>query len=680
MTDFLYADGESRSATDIKKHGAMRHLLDPFAGPNCVSYAEDSGDTRILDYYKCQAWAQAKRPTCDASQAFVEAWHNAKFIVAHNAMFEILYFEIFFGLTKPMNQWIDTMALCAYYGYPWDLDGAAKAFDCSSLKDLKGKAAMLKLVNPIYTPEDCPEDYQALYKYNMADIPPMREIHQKCPPLPPIVFDSWVLDAEINLRGVPIDVVAAHNAVKLRAELTAQASAEMHAVTDGFVPKITDIEKLKEWMIQRNNPMVDGTADTIARVLNTGNLLPRERRALELRQEYGLSSVAKYEKMLDYVVDGRLYQMFNWYGAHTGRPSGRGPQVMNPPRSKESPKWANLIATKPALIHYVARPLEKVKEAVRGTICAPVGRSLLGCDAKQIEARATFWLAGEKGLSLFLHGDPYCTYGKTIFGHEIDPKLHSEKRNASKASVLAFGFMGGIGAGQRIATNYKMSFDSMADVILPTATEDEIMKAQWAYNYYMEGKPVKPLSERQGMAVDILKQRYRRDFWRVPQFAKEIEEAFLYGGTVGKLHIDKVGDLRIMHLPDGRCLYYHDVREAKHQEYTDEDGLAVPEDRSTKGYSYRNSDGARIWIWKGVLVENAAQAVNQSVCSWFKQQCDPYIWSIHHCYDDFTGEVPDENLAYAEFHMKRITQEERTPWMEGLPLDFDYWSGRRYAK
>jgi len=356
----LYLDFETRWQPDIKKVGAARCVADPTAGINCMAYAIDNSPVEVVKYYECSP--ELLIPL------LVKLFNSVDRIVAHKAIFEILVLKFILNLPVHLPKWACTMAKCAYYGYPRNLGDAGKALQCKQLKDVQGKAAMLKLVTGLYTPETASDDFNRLYSYCANDIYPMREIDQKLPHLPDQVQEQWELDVEINLRGVPVDVRAIRNACSLVAVLKEKNNAEMSRITDGYVETIGQTGRLVAWLKDRwGIGLIDCTADTVERALQE-DLPEAPRKALALRQAAGLASLAKYQKMLDYQVRGRLYDMFDFYGAHTGRPTGSGPQVMNPPRGEDPVFWAEVLSEMPEYFYQVSNPDECLKEAIRGVI------------------------------------------------------------------------------------------------------------------------------------------------------------------------------------------------------------------------------------------------------------------------------------------------------------------------
>lgn len=659
----LYIDIETYwnlgSKNDIKEFGATRCLADKTAGVNCIAYAIDNSPIVVIPYEDCR---DINTLPDDFKRAF-----NVDEVVAHNVSFEQTILQRIFGFQADRKYFKDTMAKCLYYGYPAGLDNAAKVLRCSKLKDVQGKEAMKKLASGKFKPDDSPDLFNRLYSYCANDVAVMREIDGRLPDLPSAVQKQWQIDQEINQLGVPIDMHAINNAIWLKEEIAKQNDLRIQFLTDGAVKGINQTEKIVQWVnFHCWNILSDCTADSVDRALQK-NLPVLVRQVLQLRQEAGLSSLAKYQKMANYQVNNRLPQMHFWYGAHTGRPTGSGPQVLNLPRSEESEIYAKLLVENPRMLLHTSKPAEKLKEGLRACICAGPGKMLVGMDLAQAEARNAGWLAGEtKFLDLFTTTDPYCTYGRAIFGREIDKKNDPVERTASKASLLSLGFAGGIGAYQRVGENYKINFSIVDHAVRPTATPTELWEAQRSYKYYIDKRPFKPLSEADAIAVDILKQRYRRTFGRIVSYWDELENAFLNGRQAGPLTIHVHPDgLRVMTLPSGRELFYPQVE-------------ILPNGK----YSYMGwEDGhwQRINIWKGTIMENACQAIAQDLSDWYKTKAHENIGKVvHHCYDEFTMEVDEKNLNAINF-LKTLTNI-KPSWAATLPLGFDFWSGKRYGK
>ncbi|MBI1271693.1 hypothetical protein GC174_14795 [bacterium] len=659
----LYHDVETGSPEDINRVGGAAYLSNPDARFLSLVYALDEEKPTIVDYWEVNAWRGEK------IERFTKLLLDPTVTkVAHYATFERRALSTLAGHKTPPEQWSDTYFRAGYYGYPRGLDDCAKALGSPVLKDLKGKAAMLELGKGNWTPEDKPLTYQNLYHYNVIDVEVLRWIDKALPEAPEEMQRLWCLSCKINERGVPIDTQAVNNAVVLRQKIQDKANADMAAVTEGRITTVNQTDRMKNWALLHGVFVPDCGADTVARVCHQ-ELPPPVKRVFELRRDNGLSSLSKFATMKAQHVDGRLYDAFDPYGAHTGRFTSAGfedqksSQLHNLARAEDPEKWADVVANNPDMLLMLSNPAEKLKHSSRGMIKADEGNTLLGTDLKQIEARATGWAAGEQRFTnLFTSGrDPYAEYATQMFGRTIT-KNDLRERTAGKASVLSFGFAGGIGAGQRSSVVYKMDLHTLADAILPSASPEELATAHYCYDYYMRKQPEKPLSEREALAVDIVKQRYRRDFSRIPEFWDELENAFLYGGEAGPIKVEiRPGELRVMTLPSGRQLFYHGV-------HIHSDGR----------YHYMSRRGPK-FIWKGTLVENVAQAINADCSFWYMMQADEIAPVVHHCHDEFTMEVAISRLAEAKKRLEELCSR-KPSWADGLPLEFDFWDGPRYGK
>ena len=112
---------------------------------------------------------------------------------------------------------------------------------------------------------------------------------------------------------------------------------------------------------------------------------------------------------------GPLPILLNYYGAHTGRASGGDKiNLQNLPRGG----------------------------ALRKSISAPAGHTLVACDSSQIEARVVGWLAGQEDLvEDFRAGvDIYSKFASAVYGREIDKAVDKVERFVGKTCILGLGY------------------------------------------------------------------------------------------------------------------------------------------------------------------------------------------------------------------------------------------------
>jgi DNA polymerase len=669
----IYLDLETRCDLDLKKVGAYKYASDPSCGINCAAVDDDARGSAVYEYEQVSLL-----------RSHIERWvarPSLKFVF-HNALFEMTILKLVLGIDIPPSRVIDTMAKCGYYGYPRSLDEAAKALQCSKLKDIgAGSAAMRTLCTGRYTPDEKPDLFDQLYRYCANDVDVMREIDEKLPDLPPQVQALWELDVEINMRGLPIDVKAVENAVYLKEQLLQDANRRLVALTDGKIDSINQTDRMQDFALEHGVEMGGGDVYAVERTL-AKQIPDPVRQVLTIRQESGLSSVGKYDAMLRRQVDGRLYHEFDTYGCDTGRPKGSGVQTLNLVKGDDPGYWADLICDAPQLVLGIsAHPYERLSEGVRGMICAPKGKRLLGLDLSRIEVCCTALAAQDPDLLAMLAPgrDIYCDYGAKLWGHPITKKEHPFKRDCSKASVLGNGFGGGIGAGQRTAKKARLDLNILADVILPTASPQELEKADYCFKYYLSSKPDIPLPERQAVAWDVMKQRYRKDFPRLVQYWQELMTGFVSGGQAGPVHfrVDPSG-LRILTLPSERQLFYHSAHISKRPVRDENEDADEHEDTRPQWVAYCR--GKRKKIWHGLLMENVAQAMNHDISTWYMRQANRDIAPvIHQCYDEFTMEIAEGEADRIKAQLKELFAT-KPSWAAALPVAYEAWDSKRYGK
>jgi DNA polymerase bacteriophage-type len=222
----FYWDIESRSAAVLGsgKYGvSARAYAEHFSTEVlCISYARGNGPV--------ETWvpgqpipevvlAAAADPSCPwvAHGAFERAMLECILIPQHG------------WPMVPVDRHVCTMSLALAHAYPGSLEGVAKILGLVNQKDV----AREKIVRVMWKPRkprrgedptktywvDSPELRTHLHIYNQQDVAVERELHQhpRMRALPAAEQDTWVLDAEINDRGVCIDAPLAAAASRLAA-------------------------------------------------------------------------------------------------------------------------------------------------------------------------------------------------------------------------------------------------------------------------------------------------------------------------------------------------------------------------------------------------------------------------------------------------------------------------------
>lgn len=125
---------------------------------------------------------------------------------------------------------------------------------------------------------------------------------------------------------------------------------------------------------------------------------------------------SRLSRLIKIAKDGRPWPiMLNYYGAHTGRPTGG--DKLNPLNLRKG-------------------------SAMRDAVMAPPGCVLVVGDSSQIEARFTALVAGQNDLvEDFRAGvDIYSTFASTAYGYAIDKKNNPNERFVGKTCILGLGY------------------------------------------------------------------------------------------------------------------------------------------------------------------------------------------------------------------------------------------------
>jgi DNA polymerase len=206
----LHLDFETRSTVDIREQGLDVYarnaevLMLAFAlndqPPTLWFPHEDTQNDLVLLYLK--------RP-----EIIKVAWNSA---------FERAILKHCMGIDVPLKSWLDPSCMARYAGLPSSLAdvGEALGLPQDEAKDKDGKRLIQKFCRPKKdgTYKDWnsdPEDWARFCDYCRQDVVAERNILRKLEKgfmLPPRERKIWLLDQQINERGIPVDMTFVHNA------------------------------------------------------------------------------------------------------------------------------------------------------------------------------------------------------------------------------------------------------------------------------------------------------------------------------------------------------------------------------------------------------------------------------------------------------------------------------------
>lgn len=653
----LYIDFETKSACNLKKHGAW-------------VYSEDS-TTEVL----CMAVKWERKPALIAPRevGYVTALiEQADIIEAHNASFE---YAIWTNVCVPRYGWPSlpleklrcSAAKAAMYALPRDLEGACRALGLAVQKDMEGHRLMLKMCKPRKPRKDEPEinpndphgyywhedpvDLERLCRYCMNDVLAEEELSSVLHDLPEKELQIWRLDQTINARGIAADLNACRAMIEMVEEHEAKLLKELRKLTHGAVKTAKQIEQMRGYLRGLGVDLPDLAAPTVMEALKKTDLNDDARKILEIRRSLGRSSSAKYQAIIDRASnDGRVRGTLLYHGAGTGRWSGAGIQPQNFPSrikvSDEPEEMLNVILAGGLGLHnaiYDDDPMSTAGAVTRSCLVAASGRDLVVADYSAIEGRGLAWLAGEETeLAIYRSdADVYIATAAMILHKPYDRVTKDERQSPGKIATLACGYGGSVGAVR------KFGGEGM--------TDDEIKE-----------QIVWPWREAHPMTVR---------FWR------ELEDACMNAVSYrGRIFNARAISFRVQskflfcRLPSGRLLRYFDPQilpmETSWGEIKD-CVTYMTVDSLTEKWVRTNTYG-------GKLAENVTQAICRDLMAEAMLRLEaagyPIVLTVH---DEIVSEVPEGFGSVEEF--ERIMCEVPA-WAKGFPIKAAGWRGKRYKK
>jgi DNA polymerase len=428
-------DIETYSAADLIKVGVFRYVEDPSTEILCISWKVKG---------KLRRWTSWGGGPIDH---LAKQMANPKVrLEAYNAQFERVVLNspagVALGLPRTsISRWKDSAVQSALHALPRDLGRCASALDTHP-KDDAGKKVMLALSKPrsagkmkgrpwLY--RDRPDDFHTLSEYCDDDVLAEEGIGQALPALPIAEQRNWELDQKINEHGVKVDTDLARWITETWAVRKESLAKECVKIT-GYKP--SQVAMIRDWLADHGCDLPDLRAETVRDTLEAG--VPKKvRKVLELRKEFSLTSVTKFQTLLRAVnQDNRLRGMFLYHGAQTGRWTGRIVQLHNLPRNTaKNPQELidGLYSGELELTGDIAQQL------IRPVFTGDPG--LLIGDYASIELRFALWLVDDtKTLRKIRKGvDLYKDLAARIYNKPID-QITPEERFVGKQAVLGLGY------------------------------------------------------------------------------------------------------------------------------------------------------------------------------------------------------------------------------------------------
>jgi len=626
----ILLDFESRSRVPIKQWGGRRYWEEPFSEALCCSWY-DVSDGRRGTWLPGELWP-----------------HRGRVLAAHNMhgfdRFACDRYE--FGAAG----YVDTSQFARKAGLPGALDELGTRW-YDTPKDREGSRFVRGLSTVRKPPKRDPnyvdsetwkrmtvlqkaavgiqksitnEDLDRVVAYCESDVEIMRKAWPALEEWATVDADVEELDALINDRGIHFDTELASALLELDDRI-AEREIDRAARALGWGHDTTEkaARSPKQFCEITGAPNAQkGTVDAL------DHPLARVRRAI--------TTITSGKLIAGFTLagnDSRLRDIHRYYGAHTGRWSGRGLQTQNLPRPPKRLEDADIDA-------YVARALalddldsEEVSFLIRPTLTASPGNVLVVRDFSSVEAVATAWAAGDDdALAVFASdADVYKVTASRIFGVRYDAVTKAQ-RQIGKCAELACGYQGGPGAFESIAAIYQLD--------LTGVDTREIVKA-WR-------KIHKPI-------VDLWYACQRAFRYVVERGGSRRVSCFEFCPS------DDVDSVACF-LPSGRPIVYPGAR------LTSDGSLAF--------------DGARHTdhTYGGKLVENAIQGLCRDLLADALLRAEAAgLNPVMHVHDEIVCDVPRDAAADAAGELQHIMT---TPpeWAADFPLGADGYEKERYRK
>jgi len=655
----MTVDIETYSDRDIRK-GVHKYMDTPSFDILLIAYTTVEDDSvRVVDLTKEDGIARAEE--------FFDFLEDPNIVKrAYNANFEITCLNAWFRKknipiqTLP-EEWRCDMLLACYNGYPTGLGLVGKALGLpeDKQKDARGKRLIQFFCKPCRPtksngmrtrnrPEDAPEDWETFIEYNRQDVVTERAIHQALMDnlTPEKEEELWRIDRRINSRGVRIDLPLVEGAIAISESYTAKLMGEAKRLTGLENPNSPT--QLKHWLAVNGHPVSALTKASIADILDNKQLHPVVRRVLELRTMLGKTSIKKYEAMRDTVTstDGRAHDLFQFYGARTGRWAGRNIQLQNLPRNHmedldTARELVRMKAGDTMELLYDDIP-DVLSQLIRTALIPAPGHRFIVADFSAIEARVIAWIAGVKWRQeAFAAGkDIYCASASQMFGVPVEKHgVNGELRQKGKIAELALGYGGGVGALKQFgADKMGLSDKELQDIVEKWRTASPEIPALWA-----------AMEKAAKLCI-----REKRDNQR--RFSP-------YG------YFEKKGKILRLHLPSGRALTYVNARlKEKQFRYT----------ICFDGLKQQTHKFEEIETYGGRLVENFVQAVARDCLGAAMLRLEKAGYPIvAHIHDEVVLDTPRGKGSLADA-IRIMTQNE--PWNEGLLMNADGFEAPYYKK
>lgn len=575
----LGIDIETYSSVDLKKAGVYAYTSAPDFEILLFAYAFEYESVQIVDL------ASGEKLSPEILKALTD---ESVIKTAFNANFERTCLSVYLKQPLSPKAWRCTAVQSAMLGLPLHLAGVAKVLKLDEQKMSEGMALIRYFsisCKPTKTnggrtrnlPPHAPEKWATFKDYCKRDVEVEQSIRNKLAKYP--ICDNeqtlWVLDQQINDRGILVDTILVKNAIRCDKRYRTGIFEEAKELTGLDNPN--SVAQLKEWLLGNGLEIESLSKKVVADLASVTE--GAIQRLLHLRQEMARTSIKKYDAIQRAICpDNHVRGLLQFYGANrTGRWAGRLVQVQNLPQNHLQDLELARGIVKSGDYDLLGMLYESVpgvlSELIRTAFIPPKGYRIIVADFSAIEARVIAWMAGETWrMKVFeTHGKIYEASASQMFKVPLERIVKGnpeyELRQKGKISELALGYGGSVGA----------------------------LTAMGALTMGLSEDDLKPLVDKWRSANPNI----TRFWWEVDKAAlKTVKDRIPQ--TVGKLKFQCTSDILFITLPSGRKLSY--IKPKIRLNKFGRDGLTYEGIGEKKQW-------CRIETYGPKLVENITQAV-----------------------------------------------------------------------
>ena len=496
--------------------------------------------------------------------------------------------------------------------------------------------------------------------YCVDDILAECDLDDYLPELPASERAFWRQTERCNLRGIRLDGALIDAMQRVVEKSGAMALSDVRRATGDPNFELTNVNAIKSFCAERGVYLDDVRAATVEAKLaahRSGARRIDEAAAivLEARQQSGgKSSNAKLVTMRDRMMDdGRTRDTTIYHGAHTGRTTGSGINVLNLPRPYKGFEQDFVVD---CLLNdkldelrreQKVSPAVAVSAALRGVVVPSQGKRFAIGDYASVEPCCLFTIARQWDAVEVLRnkGNLYIEFGKSFYGRTLDKAKDVADYTLMKGVILGAGY--GLGA-----DNFVIKLQGEG-VDLPEA---QIRRAHSAY---------------------------RERFPEVPRLwngiGEAMKQAIRYPGrtfSYNDIPFFCDGYWLICTLPSGRALHYPNalLQPGKFSDEVVYEGWMRIDGRPA-GWGDVRTFGAR-------AVENIAQSICRDVMAEDELEVEALPgWNMTMTvYDELVAEFPD-TLAPGEGIKTLLGIMGRPPhWLPQMPVRAEGFEALRYRK